>query len=53
MPSHLLDFLLSTDVLNPHCFQITIRLSVIQRPRHLGPGKTGKAIQSGDGGNAS
>lgn len=42
-----------TGVLSSHCFQITIILSVIHRPRHLGQGKKGKAIQSGNGGNTS
>lgn len=49
MPSHLLAFLLSTDVLSPHCFQITIKLSIIQKSKHLGQGKMGKTIQSGNG----
>lgn len=44
MPPHLLDFLFSTDVLSQYCFQITIRLSIIQRPRHLGQGKMGQSI---------
>lgn len=39
MPPHLLDFLFSTHVLSQYCFQITIRLSITQRPRHLGQGK--------------
>jgi hypothetical protein len=44
MPPHPLDFLLSADVLSLYCFQITIRLSIIQRFRHLGQEKMGQFI---------